>query len=137
MEAFQSGDINNPNKDKLDGKKKFGLYWTVETRIREYFLKNWWPYEKLEAQSKKGKIFIEELTNFVIQVIQNCTKYCIICNGEMPYVGIKPTVCANKLCIFGLEQYGLGVELETEIQNSKFMSQQTVITGVKTRIWWT
>ena len=36
----------------------------------------------------------------------------------MPFEGLKPTVCSKQLCIFRHEQFGLGIDLESEIMKS-------------------
>jgi hypothetical protein len=40
--------------------------------------------------------------------IKNCSKYCLICNEELPYQGIKPTICTKILCVYSYERFGLG-----------------------------
>jgi hypothetical protein len=67
------------------------------------------------------------LLEFVEHTIKNCASKCIICGKDMPFVGVKPTVCDSTLCVFRYkitistndlshEQYGLGVDLESSIK---------------------
>jgi len=41
----------------------------------------------------------------------------MICDDNMSFEGIRPTICSKSLCIFRHEQFGLGVDLDSEIEN--------------------
>jgi hypothetical protein len=43
----------------ISDKKKFLLYWTIETRIKDNFLKDFFPFEKIEKYDKS--VFIKYL----------------------------------------------------------------------------
>jgi hypothetical protein len=55
------------------------------------------------------------LNEFTENIILTCNDHCLICGKKVKYPGLKPTVCLKKLCLFTHEQFGLGVDLETEI----------------------
>jgi hypothetical protein len=46
------------------------------------------------------KEFFARLYHHMQDKIKNCTKYCIICDKQLDYVGLKPAVCDNPLCMF-------------------------------------
>lgn len=39
----------------------------------------------------------------------------MICGKKLAYAGVKPVVCENQQCVFSYEQFGLGVDIESEI----------------------
>jgi hypothetical protein len=62
--------------------------------------------------------------------MKTCPSKCRICGNDLPYVGLKPSVCDNQLCIFRFvkkswiclsishEEFGLGVDLESELKKN-------------------
>lgn len=40
---------------------------------------------------------------------------CLVCDGPLAHVGLKPSVCGEDLCAFRHESLGLGLELGAEI----------------------
>ena len=123
IDAFQSG-LNPSEKTKtqyhvlLDQKTQFGLYWTVQEKLRNHFFKKHWPFSKYqqEVQQKTGKSFMLAVIEETIQIIKSSPQYCIICEQTLPFEGLKPTVCDSPLCVFSHEEYGLGVDLESAIK---------------------
>jgi len=81
------------------------------------FLKTFFPFEKIDSMKEKGKeeSFFKSINEFVENIILTCNDHCLICGKKVKYPGLKPTVCLKKLCLFTHEQFGLGVDLETEI----------------------
>lgn len=62
--------------------------------------------------------FIGKILDHLIWRIDNCTKTCIICDGELPFQMIKPAVCGKSLCVHSHEQYGLGADVASEVRDS-------------------
>ena len=48
-------------------------------------------------------------------VITHCAEHCLICGSKLAFSGVKPIVCEKPSCIFSYEQFGLGVDIESEI----------------------
>lgn len=46
------------------------------------------------------KEYFCRLYSHIIDRTKSCTKYCIICDKPLDYVGLKPAVCDNPLCTF-------------------------------------
>eukprot|EP01080_Neovahlkampfia_damariscottae_P012442 gene12442-6194_t len=112
-EVFQSGNLKTT--DVYSNKRKFPLYWTIADRILFGFFKTpWWPFSEIQKK-KIDEGLIENLTSYVMNVIKDCSKHCLICGGKMPFEGLRPTVCVKQLCVFRHEQFGLGIDLESEI----------------------
>eukprot|EP01080_Neovahlkampfia_damariscottae_P011934 gene11934-5335_t len=118
VEVYQCGNVSKLEKNVYLDKKKFSLFWTISDRITFGFLgkKFWWPFS--EIKRKEGKNFIEAIVSYVQNVVNNCAKLCLICAENMPFEGLKPSVCSKQLCVFRHEQFGLGIDLESEIIHS-------------------
>eukprot|EP00668_Euglena_longa_P046352 GGOE01062037.1.p1 GENE.GGOE01062037.1~~GGOE01062037.1.p1 ORF type:complete len:591 (-),score=116.96 GGOE01062037.1:104-1732(-) len=56
--------------------------------------------------------------NCVRHRIEECVKYCLVCDKPHPLQLLKPTVCSHELCNFQLTNMGLGINVETEIVKS-------------------
>ena len=52
----------------------------------------------------------------VIEAFLDLSDHCCICRKELFDVGVKPTVCDNKLCQFTLTEIGVGNRVYQEIQ---------------------
>jgi hypothetical protein len=122
IDAFQCGNTNDMNSCAIldGGKVQFGLYWTVQERLKNDFFKQYWPHDKYERSNlaQSGKNYMLSMLEFTEQIIRNSPNRCLICGNKMPYSGLKPTVCDLPLCIFSHEQYGLGVDLESSIKKN-------------------
>jgi len=118
IECYQCGNTKSEG-ESFSNKKKFLLYWSVATRVQDDFLKIFFPFEKIQDMKEKGKeeSFFKSLYEFVESTISSCNDHCLICGKKVKYPGLKPTVCLKKLCLFTHEQFGLGVDLETEIMD--------------------
>lgn len=106
----------------LDNRSPFGLYWTVQEKLRNQFFKRYWPFQTYynEVQSKSSnndKNYMISVIETVIDIIKKSPQFCLICERVLPYQGLKPTVCDSPLCVFSHEEYGLGVNLENSIKN--------------------
>jgi hypothetical protein len=106
---YQSSDISL-EKEKLSDISSFGLEWQIRARLNEWLNGLNWP--------PKDDMFIIKVMNYMVEKINSCTKTCIICDGELPYQMIKPSVCSKILCVHSHEQYGLGADIATEIRKS-------------------
>jgi hypothetical protein len=115
IECFQSGKsgIKSLDGKELNHKNTWGLYWTVENRVKEFFNKIW-PIKSKVSDSTKN-IFLYDLCLLLEETVKHCSANCLICGDSLPHAGIKPVVCDKPLCLFSYEQYGLGVDLESEI----------------------
>jgi hypothetical protein len=116
VEVFQVGDVGK--KSVNDGKrKKFILYWTIGDRIMfTFFTKKWWPFATITQ--RKDQTLMKELLIFSEQVVLNSSKRCMICDDKILAEGLRPTICPKTLCTFRCEQFGLGQDLESDIENS-------------------
>ena len=52
----------------------------------------------------------------IFKSVKNCSGRCIICGDDLEFAGIKPVACDKPLCVFSVEQYGLGVDIESELK---------------------
>lgn len=117
IDAYQCGDLSTSNL--LDGQVKFGLYWTVQEMLKTKFFKIYWPHSKYEQlQARTGKNYMIAVMEKAIEAIKSSPQLCMICGQQLPYAGLKPTVCDSPLCVFSHEEYGLGVDLESVIKES-------------------
>jgi hypothetical protein len=72
--------------------------------------------EEFENLLVSENIFVG-LIQFINYKFLNCTKNCVICDSLLGFSGMKLTVCDKELCIHSLDQYGLGLDLISEIKN--------------------
>merc|ERR1712228_1146884 len=54
---------------------------------------------------------------FALKVLLNGNKFCMICDGELSFAGLKPTICSNRFCQWRHDKIGLGFSLSSEITN--------------------
>jgi hypothetical protein len=52
------------------------------------------------------------------RVLAECNTQCMVCGSALDYVSMKPTVCANVLCLHGYTQHGMGMDVVTELRNN-------------------
>jgi len=50
--------------------------------------------------------------------IEECTRFCLVCDKPHPVQLLKPTVCSQDLCNFQFTNMGLGINVENEILKS-------------------
>jgi hypothetical protein len=116
--CFQSG---KSGVSKLDGteladKSKWGLDWTVSNIIKTLFFTKYWPISKnYDAKKFQDKNYLYALLHTIEDTIKNCASKCVICGDALAYAGIKPVACEKAICIFSYEQFGLGVDIESQI----------------------
>jgi hypothetical protein len=115
VEAFQFGDIEENITDIFKLRKKFLLYIAISHQVRDEFLKEHFPLEKVIEGKKK---FFQPLHDFVKDTILDCYKYCLICHDKIKYPGLKPPICKKKGCMSSHEKFGLGLDLELEIKEN-------------------
>uniref|UniRef100_A0A6B2L8T5 Poly [ADP-ribose] polymerase n=1 Tax=Arcella intermedia TaxID=1963864 RepID=A0A6B2L8T5_9EUKA len=75
----------------------------------ESYLRSIWPPKSA---------FFNGLLTFVTEKILHCTENCLICDKILEFAMLKPSICEDKLCVFGLEQYGLGLDPAAEISSN-------------------
>lgn len=81
------------------------------------------PKKKEEVVAEKtltesGNILIGLLT-LVKSKFLKCCNNCIICDDTLGYTGLKPSVCDKELCIHCVEQYGLGIDIVSEVKKNQ------------------
>lgn len=103
-------DVKDVSVNLTSDKLQFQLQWQLRQRITEHLV---WP-----IPSDKVKPTFEKFYETMYDRLKNCTKYCIICDNELGYVGLKPAVCDRQLCVFSHSQYGLGEDVGLFIQNN-------------------
>ena len=93
----------NLNSEKLS----FTLAWQIHQRLRENFH---WPMRTSPSDA------LSKLYLFLQDKVKNATRYCVICDKQLDYVGLKPAVCDQPLCVYSHMQYGLGEDIMSFIQ---------------------
>merc|ERR1719382_189950 len=54
---------------------------------------------------------------FALKVLLNGNKFCMICDKELSFAGLKPTICSKRFCQWRHDQIGLGFSLSAEVLN--------------------
>eukprot|EP00478_Filoreta_tenera_P000560 GABV01000565.1.p1 GENE.GABV01000565.1~~GABV01000565.1.p1 ORF type:complete len:397 (+),score=111.12 GABV01000565.1:104-1192(+) len=72
--------------------------------------------ESVEKLLAKHNLLVRIL-RFSTHVLLNGTKTCMICDSELDFVGVRPTVCSRPSCSFSYEEIGLGFDLSYSILN--------------------
>jgi len=107
----------NLNAEKL----KFTLSWQLEQRLRENLT---WP-----IKGDPGEFFCQLLL-FMQDKVKHATKYCMICDKTLEYVGLKPAVCNSPLCEYSHTQYGLGEDVSQFMHhNPEVVDMLVCLTG--------
>jgi Poly(ADP-ribose) polymerase catalytic domain len=112
---FQTSDTDL-TKRKLGSRRSFGLEWQLRSRLDDWLNKaDVWPASRTQD---RGRGFLNRAMAEVVQRVLDCTHTCMICDRELPFAMVKPSICDNVLCIHSHEQYGLGADVATEIRES-------------------
>ena len=61
--------------------------------------------------------FLLRCVCFALKVLLNGNKYCMICDKELAFAGLKPTICSDRFCQWRHDQIGLGFSLSGELLN--------------------
>jgi len=61
--------------------------------------------------------FLLQCLCFALKVLLNGNKYCMICDKELAFAGLKPTICSDRFCQWRHDQIGLGFSLSAELLN--------------------
>lgn len=51
--------------------------------------------------------------------VANCAARCVICDDELGYEGIRPVCCEKALCEHSLYEYGLGIDIYSELVHNE------------------
>jgi hypothetical protein len=137
--VFVCGATQLHQREPLSMDENIGtLKWLINDRLRSAIYKNHIHHERRQAGYSATDDtncsglpkFIHETedfrgggnTNFLIGVrrfmerqIQHCTSSCVICQGALPFAGIKTAICDKELCQHSMENYGLGVDVVSEL----------------------
>jgi Poly(ADP-ribose) polymerase catalytic domain len=57
--------------------------------------------------------YVVEIACFFEQQLKTIHLRCMICDDELPYAGLKPTICNKPLCKMGYEQLAIGFNLDS------------------------
>lgn len=76
-------------------KMKFPLSWQLSHRLEEFLV---WPV-KGDSEADKKDYFCR-LYAHLREKFRSCTKFCVICDRKLAYVGLKPAVCDSALCTY-------------------------------------
>ncbi|KZT61403.1 hypothetical protein CALCODRAFT_491209 [Calocera cornea HHB12733] len=74
--------------------------------------------------ARKDEMFLVELYELAVERLTNCGNMCMLCDRELPFPGLKPTICEDKLCSYQLEKLGIGAGLgliDTDIIVADFL----------------
>lgn len=118
VSCFQSGKsgVSKLDGTELQDKSKWGLDWTVTNIIKTQFMVKNWPISKnYDAKKFQDKNYLYALLHTIEDTIKNCASRCVICGEDLAYAGIKPVACEKQICVFSYEQFGLGVDIESQI----------------------
>lgn len=63
--------------------------------------------------------YLAKLILYVASVIRTGNRTCMICDGDLDYVGWKPSVCTTEKCQFQFNNLGLGFSLAHQIRHEK------------------
>ena len=74
---------------------------------------SWAPGRQQEAPVARHN-FLMALIHFVEDKVRTVNRRCLICDGHVPFVGLKPSICDKDICGFQFEKMGLGVPLATQ-----------------------
>lgn len=61
--------------------------------------------------SARGQGFLSDLALRLNDRLINAGNTCVMCDIDLPFPGVKPTVCDNHLCAYQLDNLGLGADL--------------------------
>eukprot|EP01083_Nonionella_stella_P289886 986463_1 len=61
--------------------------------------------------------FLLRCVCFALKILLNGNKYCMICDKELAFAGLKPTICSDRFCQWRHDQIGLGFSLSSEMLN--------------------
>eukprot|EP01127_Copromyxa_protea_P024518 TRINITY_DN9710_c0_g1_i1.p1 TRINITY_DN9710_c0_g1~~TRINITY_DN9710_c0_g1_i1.p1 ORF type:complete len:642 (+),score=89.81 TRINITY_DN9710_c0_g1_i1:180-2105(+) len=106
VKCFQTSDSPSLLKCSEDD---FGLKWYLEKRAGDYLSKNWPPV---------SYTFFIDLSDYVSYKINNCKTNCILCDCKLDFPMLKPSICENPLCSFGYEQFGIGIDISSELRSN-------------------
>ncbi|KZO90199.1 hypothetical protein CALVIDRAFT_542943, partial [Calocera viscosa TUFC12733] len=77
-----------------------------------------------ERWSRKDETFLVDLYTLAVEHLTNCGNVCMLCDRQLPFPGLKPTICEDKLCSYQLEKLGIGAGLgliDTDIAVADFL----------------
>ncbi|KZO91180.1 hypothetical protein CALVIDRAFT_602424 [Calocera viscosa TUFC12733] len=77
-----------------------------------------------ERWSRKDETFLVDLYTLAVERLTNCGNVCMLCDRQLPFPGLKPTICEDKLCSYQLEKLGIGAGLgliDTDIAVADFL----------------
>jgi len=89
----------------------------MESLIKEFINRRNWAVIGASTDASKfgNKNYLYALLHTIEDTIKNCASRCVICSETLSFPGIKPVACDKPLCVFSYEQYGLGVDIESQI----------------------
>lgn len=61
--------------------------------------------------SNRGEGFLSDLALLLNDRLLNAGNTCMMCDEDLPFPGLKPTVCDRELCSYQLDHLGLGADL--------------------------
>jgi hypothetical protein len=62
-------------------------------------------------ESNRGEGFLSDLALRLSDRLLNAGNTCMMCDEDLPFPGLKPTVCDRDLCSYQLDHLGLGADL--------------------------
>ncbi|BEJ11923.1 hypothetical protein CspHIS471_0203830 [Cutaneotrichosporon sp. HIS471] len=62
-------------------------------------------------ESNRGESFLSDLALRLDDHMLNAGSTCMMCNQDLAFPGLKPTVCDRELCSYQLDHVGLGADL--------------------------
>lgn len=75
--------------------KRIAAYFQIESMIKKFLRKSIY----------KSSVVLVELYQFVLERLENLSKYCLICDVMCCNSDIYPNICSNKLCEYTFKEY--------------------------------
>lgn len=81
-------------------------------------------------EANRGEDFLSDLALRLNDRLINAGNTCMMCDEELPFPGVKPTVCDRDLCAYQLDNLGLGADLS--LFDTDYMVADLLITAAVT-----
>eukprot|EP01083_Nonionella_stella_P001411 4058_1 len=123
--GFLSSIFGSHRKDADEDKKESatdGIISSLQSMIRTH--SGGGKVQSVSPQHFFRSIVMMNKHNFLLRclcyglkVLLNGNKYCMICDKELAFAGLKPTICDDRFCQWRHDQIGLGFSLSAEVLN--------------------
>jgi hypothetical protein len=74
--------------------------------------------DSVEEQQDADSNMLLRLLHFVCEQVEVATQRCMVCHRPMDFIGVKPFVCSQSLCVHQFENLNLGANIELEVEKN-------------------